>query len=92
VFSDATKYAMGALKLSLHSCYFCYRTKTASLDDEVAFFKFRLGRERTSQDLLNLRKEHQRSFAFVLICVPILIRLHLRKVCDSQLPRAVARA
>jgi hypothetical protein len=91
VLSDATKYAMGALKHSLHSCYFCYHLKSAPLDDEVAFFNVRLGRDRTLQDLLNQRKEHHRSFAFVLRCVPILFRLHLQTVRDNQFPRAVAR-
>jgi hypothetical protein len=91
VLSDATRYAMGALKHSLHSCYFCYHLRNAPLDDEVAFFNVRLGRNRTLQDLLNLRKEYHRSFAFVLRCVPILIRLHLRTVRDNQFPRAVAR-
>ncbi|MGA8668684.1 MAG: nucleotidyltransferase domain-containing protein [Terracidiphilus sp.] len=90
VLSDATKYAMGALKHSLHSCYFCYHMKTAPLDDEVAFFNVRLGRDRMLQDLLNQRKEHNRSFAFVLRCVPILFRLHLRTVRDNRFPRAVA--
>ena len=91
VLSDATKYAMGALKHSLHSCYFCYQMKTASLDDEVAFFNVRLGPNKTLQDLLNLRKEYHRSFAFVLSCLPILIRLHLRTMRDNQFPRTVAR-
>jgi hypothetical protein len=66
VLSDATRYAMGALKHSLHSCYFCYHLRTAPLDEEVAFFNSRLGRSRTLLELLNQRQEHHRSFAFVL--------------------------
>jgi hypothetical protein len=31
-------------------------------------------------------------FAFVLRCVPILFRLHLRTLRDNQFPRVVARA
>jgi hypothetical protein len=92
VLSDGTKYAMGALKHSLHSCYFCYHMKTAPLDDEVAFFNSRLGRSRTLVELLSQRKEYHRSFAFVLRCVPILFRLHLRTAWDNRFPRAVARA
>jgi Nucleotidyltransferase domain len=92
VLSDATKYAMSTLKHSLHSCYFCYHMKTAPLNDEVVFFNARLGRDRTLQDLLNLRKEYHRSFAFVLRCVPILFRLHLRTMRDNRFPRVVARA
>jgi len=91
VLSDGTKYAMGALKHSLHICYFCYHMKTAPLDDEVAFFNSRLGRSRTLVELLSQRKEYHRSFAFVLRCVPILFRLHLRTMWDNRFLRAVTR-
>jgi hypothetical protein len=92
VLSDATRYAMGALKHSLHSCYFCYQLRTAPLDEEVAFFNSRLGGSWTLLELVKLRQEYQRSFAFVMLCVPILFRLHLRTVWDNRFPRAVARA
>jgi predicted nucleotidyltransferase len=91
VLSDATRYGMGALKHSLHSCYFCYHLKTVPLNEEVAFFNSRLGRSRTLLELLNQRRTYHRSFAFVLRCVPILFRLHLRTVWDNRFPRAVAR-
>jgi len=39
---DATRYAMGALKHSLHNCYFCYRHETATVGVEIAFFEARL--------------------------------------------------
>jgi Nucleotidyltransferase domain len=90
--SDATKFAMSTLKHSLHSCYFCYDMKTISLNDEVAFFNTRLAGDKTLKDLLNQRKEHHRSFTFVLRCVPILFRLHLRTLRDNRFPRVVARA
>jgi len=92
VLPDATRYAMGALKHSLHSCYFCYHLRTAPIDEEVAFFNARLGRSRALLDLLNQRQEYRHSFLFVLRCVPILLRLHLRTVRDNHFPRAVARA
>jgi hypothetical protein len=88
---DATKYAMGALKHSLHSCYFCYHLKTAPLNEEVEFFHSRLGRSKTLRDLLKLRQEYHRSFAFVLRCVPVLFRLHVQTALDNRFPRAVAR-
>ena len=91
VLSDATKYAMGALKHSLHSCYFCYHLKMAALDEEVEFFNSRLGENRTLLELLNQRQEYHRSFAFVLRCVPALFRLHLQTALDNRFPRAVAR-
>ena len=92
VLPDATKYAMGALKHSLHSCYFCYHLKTAPLNEEVEFFNSRLGRSKTLLDLLKQRQEYHRSFAFVLRCVPVLFRLHLRTALDNRFPRAVERA
>lgn len=91
VLADATRYAMGALKHSLHSCYFCYHLRTAPLEEEVAFFNSRPGRTRTLSDLLDLRQRYRRSFGFVLRCVPALIRLHLRTAWDNRFPRAVTR-
>jgi predicted nucleotidyltransferase len=91
VLSDATRYGMGALKHSLHSCYFCYHLKTAPLNEEVEFFNSRLGRSRTLLELLDLRRKYHRSFAFVLRCVPVLFRLHLLTARDNRFPRAVAR-
>jgi hypothetical protein len=92
VLPDATKYAMGALKHSLHSCFFCYHLRTAPLEEEVAFFNSRLGGRRALLELLDQRREYHRSLAFVLRCVPILFRLHLRTLRDNRFPRAVARA
>jgi len=91
VLSDATRYAMGALKHSLHSCYFCYRLKTAPLNEEVEFFNSRLGRSATLLELLSQRRAYHRSFAFVLRCAPVLFRLHLRTAWDNRFPRAVVR-
>jgi predicted nucleotidyltransferase len=91
VLPDATRYAMGALKHSLHSCYFCYHLKNAPLDEEVEFFNERLGQNHTLRELLNLRRKYRRSFGFVLRCVPLIIRLHLRSARDNGFPRAVPR-
>jgi hypothetical protein len=42
-----TKYAMGVLKSSVHSCFFCYELRRASLEEEITFFERRLGANRT---------------------------------------------
>ena len=84
---DATKYAMGALKHSLHSCFFCYHQRTTTLEDEVAFFNRRLGASRTLVELLSLRRQYRRSFAFVIRCLPTVVRLHLRTARDNRFPR-----
>jgi len=88
---DATQYAMGALKHSLHSCYFCYHLRTAPLDEEIAFFKSRLGQGSALEDLVEQRGKYRRSFRFVVRCLPALVRLHLRTARDNRFPRAVVR-
>ncbi|HEY1898052.1 MAG TPA: hypothetical protein VGG62_17365, partial [Terracidiphilus sp.] len=92
VLPDATIYAMSVLKHSLHSCYFCYHLRTAPLDEEVAFFNSPVGGSRTLPELLKLRQQYRRSFSFVLLSVPSLIRLYLRTARENRFPRAVARA
>jgi hypothetical protein len=91
VLPDATRYAMGALKHSLHSCYFCYHLRNAPLDREVDFFDACLGKNRTLRELLDLRRNYRTSPGFVLRCLPLLLRLHLRTAWDNRFPRAVTR-
>jgi Nucleotidyltransferase domain len=88
---EATRYAMGTLKHSLHSCYFCYHLKTTSLDKEAAFFWQRLGGSQTLNQLLDMRLCYRKSFGFVLRCLPLLLRLHLRTALDNSFPRNVRR-
>jgi Nucleotidyltransferase domain len=88
---DATRYAMGALKHSLHSCYFCYHLNTSNLDEEVAFFQRRLGESQTLKQLLDLRKRYRKSFGFVLRCLLELLRLHLRTAWDNSFPLNLPR-
>ena len=86
VLPDATKYAMGVLKHSLHSCFFCYHERTTTLEDEVAFFTRHLGASRTLVELLLLRRHYRRSFAFVIRCLPTIARLHVRTARDNRFP------
>ena len=88
---DATRYAMGALKHSLHSCYFCYHLKTTALDEEVAFFQQRFGESQTLKQLLDLRGRYRKSFGFVLRCLPALLRLHLYTALDNSFPLDLRR-
>lgn len=89
VLTHATKYAMGTLKHSLHSCYFCYHAKPAALQEEVDFFQRRLGPSRALEQLLALRQVYTPSFLFVSRCLPMLVRLHLRTALDNRFPLAV---
>ena len=87
----ATRYAMATLKRSVHNCYFCYNGRRASLEEEVNFFQRQLGPFSTLVHLLALRSEYRRSFAFVIRCVPTLVRLHLRTVLDNRFPREILK-
>jgi predicted nucleotidyltransferase len=87
VLPDATRYAMGTLKHSLHSCFFCYHGRTAALEEEVDFFQRRLGPSQVLFELLALRRKYRRSFAFVIRFLPALVRLHVRTARDNQFPR-----
>jgi hypothetical protein len=84
---DATKYAMGAIKRSVHSCYFCYHLQPAPLGEEVAFLQRRHGRSATLDRLMHLRADYRHSFGFVVRCLPALVRLHLRTALDNAFPR-----
>jgi predicted nucleotidyltransferase len=81
---DATKYAMGVLKHSLHSCFFCYHRRTAPVEEEVEFFSRRLGASRTLDELLSLRRQYRRSFGFVIRCLPTITRIHLRTARENR--------
>jgi len=84
VFPDATRYAMGTLKHSLHSCFFCYHRRTADLEKEVDFFDRRLGGSRTLGELLLLRRQYGKSFGFVTRCLPVLARIHFLTAWDND--------
>lgn len=91
VLPGATKYAMGALKRSVHNCFFCYHGRRASLEEEIDFFQRRLGPSRTLTQLLALRGEYRPSLAFVVRCLPTMAWLHLRTAVENTFPREVLR-
>ena len=92
VLPDATRYAMGALKHSLHSCFFCYHGRTADVGGGSRLFPATPGSE---PDLGGAcwpcEREYRRSFAFVIRCLPALVRLHLRTARDNRFPLVKAR-
>ena len=88
VLPNATKYAMAALKRSVHHCFFCYHTRPAPLQEEVEFFQRRFGPSRALEQLLSLRRTYGSSFGFVIRCVPAVVRLHLRTALNCQFPRS----
>lgn len=92
VLPAATRYAMGALKRSVHNCFFCYHAFPAPLEEEVAFFQQRGRPSPTLAQLLDLRREYRPSFAFVVRCLPAMARLHLKTALENRFPRATLRA
>ena len=84
VLPDATKYAMGTLKHSLHSCFFCYQRRTEHLEKEVEFFDRRLGGSRALRELMVLRRQYRKSFRFVIRCLPTLARIHFQTARDND--------
>lgn len=84
VLRGATGYAMGALKRSVHNCYFCYHGRRAALEEEIDFFQCRPGRIPALEQLLSLRHVYKESFGFVLNCFPALVRLHFRTALDNR--------
>jgi len=86
VLPDATKFAMGALKRSVRSCYFCYHHGSATLTEEIAFFNRRFGASRTLMELLALRRQYRPSLGFIVRCFPTVVSLHVRTARDLSRP------
>jgi predicted nucleotidyltransferase len=87
VLPAATRYAMDALKRSVHNCYFCYHARPAALKDEVAWFRERYGPDAILDQLLRLREDYGASPRFVIGCIGALVRLHWRTARDVRFPR-----
>jgi predicted nucleotidyltransferase len=87
LYPGMTKYSMVVLKGSVHSCFFCYELRRASLEEEIGFFNRRLGSSRTLIQLLTLRREYRDSFPFVVGCILTLVRLHWLTFVDNGFPR-----
>ncbi len=88
---DATRYAMEALKRSVHSCYFCFHRQPAPLRHEVAYFVDRYGDDYALQRLLVFRGDYRKSLTFVLRCAPAITRLHVRAARDARFPFEIRR-
>jgi hypothetical protein len=84
----ATKYAMDALKRSVHNCYFYHHGRAESLEREIAFFQARYQPQSAMTRLMTLRSEYAPSFGFVIGCLPTLVKLHLRTARDVRFPRS----
>jgi hypothetical protein len=83
---DATRFAMGALKRSVHSCYFCHHGRNAPLEEEIAFVEERLGRIRALGELVALRREYRSSPGFTVRALGVVARLHVWTAARGRFP------
>jgi predicted nucleotidyltransferase len=86
---NSTKYAMSALKWMLHGCYFCYTLKSATVEEEIDFFRKKVGASKVFLELLSLRREYQPSLGFILGCFRVLIQLYAVTVRENKFPITV---
>jgi hypothetical protein len=77
VLPKSTKYTMGALKRSLHSCFYVCNGRSASLEEEVRYFQERLRKTQALDDLMTLRSQYSPSFRFVIAAFPQIMHLQL---------------
>lgn len=86
VLPNATKYAMAALKGSLHSCYFCYNLKSTTIELEMNFFSNKFEGRSTLAGLLSLRQDYRSNFRFVRKCFPTIMRLFIMTAREIRFP------
>lgn len=86
ILPNATKYSMSTLKWMLHGCYFCYTLKSATVEEEIDFFRTKVGASKVFLELLSLRREYQASLGFIIGCFRVLIQLHVVTVKENKFP------
>jgi len=86
ILPNATKYSMSVLKWMLHGCYFCYTLKSATVEEEIDFFRTKIGASKVFSELLSLRLEYQPSLGFIMGCFRVLIQLYLVAVRENRFP------
>jgi len=87
--SDATKYAMEAVKWSLQTCYLCYTLKPASTEEAVSFFNQNNYRNPIFKELLELRRNYQKSLSFVRKSFRAVAYLHKKTLKENELPKKI---
>jgi predicted nucleotidyltransferase len=83
----ATRYAMDALKRSVHNCYFCYERRAAPLEEEVRYLDRVQGPSGARARLLHLRSQYAPSFGFVLTTLTAIILQHAITAWGISYPR-----
>lgn len=86
---NATAYSMSALKWMLHTCHFCYALESATIEEEIDFFRTKLGEHYLFSELLSLRREPRPSFAFIRGCFSTVVQLYVVTARDNEFPFTV---
>lgn len=89
ILPNATKYSMSVLKWMLHGCYFCYTLKSATVEEEIDFFRTKTGAGKVFSELLSLRREYQPSLRFITGCFEMLVQLYIVTVRENKFPITV---
>jgi hypothetical protein len=87
VLPRSTKYAMGALKRSLHSCFYVCNGRSASLEEEVLYFRERLRKTQVLDNLMALRSHYSPSFRFVIAAFSQIMHLQLYALREGTFNR-----
>lgn len=88
ILPNATKYSMSVLKWMLHNCYFCYTSKSATIEDKIEFFRAKI-RGNTFSELLCLRREYRPSLRFIKDCFRALVQLYVVTARENKFPITV---
>lgn len=86
ILPNATKYSMSILKGFLHNCYFVYTSRTAPIEEEIDFFRTKLGECKAFAQLLLLRREYRPSLGFIASCFRVLVQLYAVTVRENKFP------
>ena len=89
ILPNGTKYSMAILKGFLHNCYFVYKAKGAPIEDEIKFFRKKIGDSTVLAQLLSLRETYRPSPGFVIRCFRVLVRLHTVTMRENTFPFTV---
>jgi len=87
VLPNSTKYSMGALKRSLHSCFYVCNRRSASLEEEVCYFRVRLRKTQALGDLMARRSQYDPSLRFVIAAFPQIVRLQIYALREGTFDR-----
>lgn len=87
---NATRYSRSILEGFVHDCHFVYTSTFTTIEEEVEFFRAKLGEPTVLAQLLSLRSEHRRSLVFTLRCFPALFRLHAVTRRENSFPVVTA--